>query len=181
MSNTNTNTNPIFTDCGALDGRRTRLFRDEAHGAGVEWCYAVDYEGDRNTRWYTFYPMPAPTIEKMNKAGMGLVPFGTLTRHHRQRPRPPFQFRVWLMADGLKRWQVYVPADDVYGAPPVPAEDTLVSVAPYRYRAMIRRAGPGWWHDKHRAWEPMHRHLTTAKGEARGTLYAEMVADPAHE
>lgn len=65
----------IHTDKGGERGQRTRLFRDCATGAGVEWIYAVDYEGP-NPRWYGFHAAGGTTsIAKLIKNGMTLEPY----------------------------------------------------------------------------------------------------------
>ena len=62
----------IYQDNGAKFGRRTRVFRNGAHG-GVEWQYAVDHvNGDR--RWYG-YLGGHETIASLQVSGMELTPF----------------------------------------------------------------------------------------------------------
>jgi len=59
----------IYSDNGAAQGRRTRLFRDCS--GGVEWMYGVDYAGG-DTRWYGFGMTPNNSIKKLQADGMFL-------------------------------------------------------------------------------------------------------------
>lgn len=61
----------IYSDNGAAFGRRTRLFRNGAHG-GVEWIYAVDY-ANGNDRWYGYLSTGGhETIASLQISGMFL-------------------------------------------------------------------------------------------------------------
>lgn len=60
----------IYSDNGAAFGRRTRLFRNGAHG-GVEWIYAVDYAGG-DRRWYGYGMAPDCSIAELQADGMFL-------------------------------------------------------------------------------------------------------------
>lgn len=62
----------IYTDNGAANGLRTRLFRN-ADG-GVEWIYAVDYT-DGSDRWFFFHPGAGRSVEEMMAKGYDLQPF----------------------------------------------------------------------------------------------------------
>lgn len=62
----------IYTDNGAANGLRTRLFRNT--DGGVEWIYAVDY-ADGSDRWFFFHPGVGRSVEEMISKGVQLEPY----------------------------------------------------------------------------------------------------------
>ncbi len=65
----------IYTDKGAENGARTRLFRNCSGGQGVEWIYAVDHAGP-NPRWYGFLATGgAHSVASLIQGGMPLEPY----------------------------------------------------------------------------------------------------------
>lgn len=59
----------IYTDNGAANGLRTRLFRNT--DGGVEWIYAADYAAGSD-RWFFFHPGAGRSIEDLKRNGMFL-------------------------------------------------------------------------------------------------------------
>ena len=63
----------IYHDNGAALGRRTRYFRNAA-GGGVEWIYAVDFEGPA-PRWYGYLSTGGwETVTSLMASGMDIEP-----------------------------------------------------------------------------------------------------------
>lgn len=63
----------IYTDNGAAYGRRTRYFRN-CDGGGVEWIYAVDFEGPA-PRWYGYLSTGGwETVTSLMASGMDIEP-----------------------------------------------------------------------------------------------------------
>lgn len=62
----------IYTDNGAVNGLRTRLFRN-ADG-GVEWIYAADYAAGSD-RWFFYHPGAGRAVEQMIAKGVRLEPY----------------------------------------------------------------------------------------------------------
>ncbi len=63
----------IYSDNGAAQGNRTRLFRNTDAGT-VEWMFGVDYAAG-STRWYAF-GMGKDSVEDMQKRGQWLTAKG---------------------------------------------------------------------------------------------------------
>ena len=59
----------IYTDNGAANGLRTRLFRNT--NGGVEWIYAVDY-AKGSDRWFFFHPGVGRSVDEMISNGFQL-------------------------------------------------------------------------------------------------------------
>ncbi len=62
-------TNHIYSDNGAAQGNRTRLFRNTDAGT-VEWMFGVDYASG-SFRWYAF-GMGKDSVQEMQARGCWL-------------------------------------------------------------------------------------------------------------